>query len=402
MKPQTAVEYKVLGYPDVMKEIERIGPAISQNAEKEIQQRRLSPETMRSLRESGMFRLFMPGSLGGLELDPVSVAKIVEEIARYNTAAAWSLMVVNTGLWWGARIPDEAIDTLYRDNADCFQAGSFYPPMMAMEVNGGYQVNGRCALVSNIHEAQWIFVSALVSENGQVKMVNGMPEVIGVVMHAGDCLIKDTWYTIGMQATDSNDVVAENVFVPSHLSFPLRPGFQPNRYYQSALYRYPAIGASIGSLIAPIALAVARNAIEELKQIAAKKISFGARLALRERSTIQRKLGMAEAMVQSAHAYLYHELDACWDKIIKGQTITVEEKANMMLAVTHVNQSCSQAVDIIYSAAGTTGIYTSSKLSRLFADAQVIRQHGFSNDSRYETAAQLHFGLEPDLPVVLF
>jgi len=56
----------------------------------------------------------------------------------------------------------------------------------------------------------------------------------------------------------------------------------------------------------------------------------------------------------------------------------------------------------MYSAAGTSGIYTKNKLANCFADAQVIRQHGFANDSRYETAAQVYLGLPADLPVVAF
>jgi hypothetical protein len=56
----------------------------------------------------------------------------------------------------------------------------------------------------------------------------------------------------------------------------------------------------------------------------------------------------------------------------------------------------------MYSAAGTSGIYTKNKMANYFADAQVIRQHGFANDSRYETAAQVYLGLPPDLPVVAF
>jgi len=85
-----------------------------------------------------------------------------------------------------------------------------------------------------------------------------------------------------------------------------------------------------------------------------------------------------------------------------GERLTLEERAEMLLAVTHTNQTCVQAVDMMYSATGTTGIYTKNKLAHYFTDAQVIRQHGFSNESRYETAAQIYFGLQPDLPVIMF
>jgi hypothetical protein len=61
-----------------------------------------------------------------------------------------------------------------------------------------------------------------------------------------------------------------------------------------------------------------------------------------------------------------------------------------------------KAVDMMYSAAGTTGMHHSNKRSHYFTDAQVVRRHGFVNESRYETAAQIFFGLPPDLPVVGF
>ena len=85
-----------------------------------------------------------------------------------------------------------------------------------------------------------------------------------------------------------------------------------------------------------------------------------------------------------------------------GEQLSLEDKAGLLLAATHTNQSCFQAVDMMYSAAGTSGIYTKNKLAHYFTDAQVIRQHGFANDSRYETAAQVYLGLQPDLPVLPF
>ena len=80
----------------------------------------------------------------------------------------------------------------------------------------------------------------------------------------------------------------------------------------------------------------------------------------------------------------------------------MEEKAGLLLAAAHTNQSCVEAIELMYTAAGTTGIYKKNKLSHYFTDAQVLRQHGFMNESRYETAAQIYFGLPPDLPIIAF
>lgn len=382
--------------------INEIGPILSQNIQEEENNRRLSAPVINVLKESGLLKLYLPKSQGGSETDPLTVAKMVEAVASHNTAAGWTMMVANVSSWWFSRMPAKGIEEIYKSGPDTLIAGAFHPPMMATPVEGGYRINGRSPLTSNVHEAKWLFVTALVMENGQMKINNGIPEVIGATMNAGQCEIIDTWHTLGMKASDSNDISANNVFVPDHMFFPLAPVFEPNEYYSGSLYKFPAIGASIAALIAPVALAVARNAIEELKELAAKKTSFGSMVSLRERGVVQRKLGMAEALVSSSRAYLHNTIGTMWEKTLSGEALSIEDKAGLLLAATHTNQSCMQAVDMMYSAAGTTGIYTKNKLSHYFSDTQVIRQHGFANDSRYETAAQVYFGLQPDLPVLVF
>lgn len=375
---------------------------ISQNIAEEENNRRLSSDTFNALREAGFLKLYLPKSLGGLELDPVTVAKLVEQVAMHNTAAGWCMMVANTSAWWGSRTSEKGINEIYKEGPDVVIAGAFHPPMKVNPVEGGYIFNGRSPLASNAHEADWIFLTAFVMDGDNIRMNENIPEIVGVLLRRDDCQIIDTWYTLGMKATDSNDIAATNVFVPNYRCFPLIPDFQPNSYYTGPLYRFSAIGASIASLIAPVPLAIAQNAIKELRAIADKKTPLGSMMPIRERGAVQRKLGMAEAMVQSSRAFLYQTLSEKWNKALAGESLTLQDKAALLLAATHTNQSCLQAVDMMYSAAGSTAIYTRNKLEHYFADAQVVRQHGFANESRYETAAQVLLGLQPDLPVLAF
>ena len=138
-----------------------IGPFISQYIDEEENNRRLSKPVLNALREAGFHKLFLPKSLGGLEADPLTTAKLVEEVARHNTAAGWSMMVANVSTWWCSRLPEKGIEEIYKNGPDTFIAGAFHPPMMATPVEGGYRINGRSPLTSNVHEAQWIFVTAL-------------------------------------------------------------------------------------------------------------------------------------------------------------------------------------------------------------------------------------------------
>jgi alkylation response protein AidB-like acyl-CoA dehydrogenase len=380
--------------------VDRIAPILSQHVTEEEENGRLSPPVVNALRATGLFKLFLPKSLGGSEIDPLTMAKLVEEVGRHNTAAGWSLMVTNTTLLMLSRIPEEGIEEMFGNNPDAFVAGTVHPPMMATRTEGGYLINGRNPLVSNVHEANWIMVLALVMEEGQPKMVDGHPVILAVYMDAKDCNIVNTWNVIGMHATDSNDVEAINVFVPDHRLCLVMPEFNPGRHFSGPLYKVPAACGNVACLLPTVTLAVARNAINELKTLAARKTPLGSMVPIRERGVMQRKLGQAESLVQSSRAYLHQKIDQCWQKILAGQTISLEEKAGLLLAATYTNQSCVQAVELMYTAAGSNGVYLKNKLAHHLADAQVLRQHGFMTESRYETAGQVYFGLQPDLPII--
>src|SRR6185503_8320718 len=114
----------------------------------------------------------------------VTVARVIEEVARHNTAAGWSLMVANTCPIMLSKLSDEGINAIYGNNPDAFVAGSVHPPMSATPVKGGYAITGRNPLFSNVHEAQWLLVLAFVMEDGKMKMHDGHPEMIAAAMKA--------------------------------------------------------------------------------------------------------------------------------------------------------------------------------------------------------------------------
>src|SRR5688572_24853192 len=208
---------------------------LGKNITEEEKNGRLSLPVVNALKEAGFYKLYLPKSLGGLEADPLAVAKVVEEVASHNTAAGWSLMVVNTTLNMAARLPEKGIDEIFVTDPDMFIAGSVHPPMMASRVEGGYLINGRNALVSNVHEANWIMALGLVIEGGKPKVIDNHPEIIVIYLKISDCNIIDTWNVLGMKATDSNDVEAKDVFVPDHRLFPLTNEVHPDHRFEGPL-----------------------------------------------------------------------------------------------------------------------------------------------------------------------
>ncbi|HET9466553.1 MAG TPA: acyl-CoA dehydrogenase family protein, partial [Gemmatimonadales bacterium] len=101
---------------ELLAAVRRLGPLIREHAAAAERERRLSRDVMQALAEAGLFRLLLPRSLGGLEVDPVTCSRIVEEVARYDSAAGWALQAGNEGGWWAARLPEEGSSEIYGNN----------------------------------------------------------------------------------------------------------------------------------------------------------------------------------------------------------------------------------------------------------------------------------------------
>jgi alkylation response protein AidB-like acyl-CoA dehydrogenase len=363
--------------------------------------RRLARPVVEALRSAGLLRLFTPRALGGREVDPVTFARVVEEVSSADSAAGWVFQAAGTGAWWTSRMALEGVTELYAGGPDLMMAASFSPPLRTEEVEAGYRVTGRGPLASTVHDSQWLLVSGLVHDGDQPRMTAMGPEIVSLVMRTSDVAIVDTWESLGMRGTDSNDIVADGVFVPRSRAFHFVPDSAPSAPFDGPLYRMPALAATF-TVIAPVALAIAAGAIRELRDVVSKKVPLGSMKTARDRGAVQAAVAEAEAIVRSARAFFYDTLATAWRRAAAGEPFSLEHKADLMLASTWATRSAARATDLMHRMGGTNGIYARSRLERHFRDAQTVRHHGFVSDSRLETVGQVYLGVEPEFPFVAF
>jgi alkylation response protein AidB-like acyl-CoA dehydrogenase len=377
-----------------------VGPVIAEHVAATERNRRVAPPVIAALRAAGLFRLFTPRALGGLEIDPVTFARVVEEVSTFDSAAGWALQV-NTGAWWTSRMSPDGVAELYADGPDLMMAASFAPPHRAEEVPGGYRITGRGPLASTIHDSSWALMSAIVFDGEQPRMTPAGPDFITVVMRTTEVEIVDTWNSLGMRGTDSNDIAANGVVVPESRVFRLEPDSLRSAPFDGPLYRMPALSATF-TIIAPVALAIARGAIGELRDIVTTKVPLGSMKTARDRGAVQSAVAEAEAMVRSARLFFYDALARAWQRAVARQPFTLEDKADLMLASTWAVRSAARSTDLMHRMGGTSGIYARNRLERHFRDAQTVRHHGFVSDSRLETVGQVYLQVPPEFPFVAF
>ena len=380
---------------DPVADAERIGPTLRVAAARADRDARLPADSIQMLRDAGFFGLYVPRTLGGLEVDPLTYARAQEELARHDAAAAWTLQAAGSSAWWCSRLPDETAAEIYADGPDQLLAVSFPVPMDAVRVDGGYRLSGRRGFASNVSDASWIWVTMI--DPGET--VDGAPVTRAAFFPATDATIVRTWDTVGMRGTDSNDVELDELFVPERRTFRIGIDHAPGARYDGPLYRAAAM-VLVASYLAPVALGVARDALDELVAVAQDKTPFASTTSLRERAVAQSKLGRAEGALRSARAFLHDRIGHGWDRALAGAELTLEEKAEVLLAAVQAVDASAVALNAAFSAAGTTAIRKTSRLERHLRDIVVLQQQGFVSESRFETVAQVQLGLPPDLGFV--
>jgi indole-3-acetate monooxygenase len=212
-------------------------PTIRQYADTTERERRLAHPVLLAMREAGLFRMFTPRTLGGLETDPVTVARIAEEVASFDSAAAWALQAGNTGAWWAGHLSEKGIAVLFADGPDLLLAASFSPPHRAESVPGGYRFTGRGPLASTIHDSPWVMMTGIVFDGDEPRTTSFGPMIVALMLRTSEVQIIDTWVSLGMRGTDSNDVSVDGVFVPEARSFVVAPVYEPGPHFTGPLYR---------------------------------------------------------------------------------------------------------------------------------------------------------------------
>ena len=94
-------------------------------------------------------------------------------------------------------------------------------------------------------------------------------------------------------------------------------------------------------------------------------------------------------------------MNDAWQCALRNETPDRNARAALYLAGTHTVQACAEVVRLVAEAAGSSVIYTTSPLERIVRDMEVLRHHGFTNEQRFGSVAQVLWDAPLDYPVLL-
>ena len=341
-------------------------------------ERQIPQDVIDAMVDQRLFRLLVPRSVGGLEIDYLDYLAVVQAIATADGSTAWCFNQNNILGTMASLMPEALAQEIWSDSRSVLCNG---PPQHSTftEVDGGYSVSGRWNFSSGSRHATWAVGLERIAD----------PTALTVIIPKGEFTFIDTWQVNGLRGTGSFSFEAKNVFVPDSRVFVEAKTSRED----GPLYLIPR-SLFFGSGFGMVALGVARSALDAAIEIATRKKPQEQTL-LRDQPAIQRIIGQAEATWGAADAFLREKAAKLWQKALDDHELPLEHRMELRLASTHAIRQGAQVTDLAYSVFGSSAIFESSPIQRKFQDAHAITQQIQGRIEHYDSAGQYYLGFEP-------
>ena len=399
--PTASVSFAGTSYLEMLDRARALVPTFAARAAACEALRRLPDETERDLHDSGLFRMVQPARVGGADLDVGILVDTCAAIARVCPSTAWNLGNLASHHWMLGYYPPEAQDEIWSISRDTLIATSLaFPAGRGRKVDGGYEVSGRWPLSSGVDNSDWNMLAFMVRERDDGPPVDQRFALI----HRSQYEIIDNWHAVGLAGTGSKDVATKNLFVPEHRTLTAwafngksHPGSALN---PSPLFRLPllALGPYV---LSGVMLGCAQGAYETVVGAARKRNATTTGQPVGASQTIQIKVAEASARIDAAELMMGNVCKQAMEVARAGRDPLHEDKLRYRRDAFFSVRLCLEAVDILMGVAGSSGLYLSGSMQRLFRDAHAANAHVmFSTDVQGALFGQHALGMAGPPPLL--
>jgi len=315
-------------------------------------------ENYERLKAEGLIAAAVPAELGGAGAEVGEMADVVRRLAHGcgSTALAFSMhthqVVIPAWRWRHQPPAAPKVEPLLRmvaeKNIVLLSSGGgdwIGGSGRAEKVEGGWRIHARKAFVSGAPAGSLLMTSAVAGE-----------EVLhfGVPMGAGEVTRLDTWHTLGMRGTGSEDVQVDGFFLPDE---------------KVALTRAQGEWHPVFQIIATFAFPIIYGAYLGLAE-SARDIALGLARSRKGEARQPRLVGEMETTLRAAQLAHRHMVS-----VAEENKPSAESVSEVMLGRQLVEQNAIRTVELAMEVAAGQGFYRAAGLERRFRDVQGARYH---------------------------
>ncbi len=289
---------------DLIRGAKNVGKIAESEAQVADHNKTVSEDVVEAIKAAKLSKLLLPKQYGEPQVDLKGYARIIRTVGSYNISAAWLTYLYSIHNMLVAHLPKKGKEEVI--NQGGLIADIFAPVGKAEKDGDGFRITGTYSFVSGVLYSDWVALAL------KMKLDDSeVPELCMLMMPTSEVEIVKNWDTLGLRGTGSNQVVADNVYVPKHrlirLSEADRTGKPPEEYDEDyPLYDVPLFSTfSIGFPM--VALGGAERLLEEFKKRTEKRVRLGGN----EASDSRHQGVLADLTI------MYYEAEGLLDKYIQ-------------------------------------------------------------------------------------
>jgi len=381
-------------YAMMVARAEGLLPKLRERASRTEELRRLPPETERDLHDAGLFRIVQPKRVGGSELDYVALIDCADALGQADASVAWNFANLASHHWMLGMFDRQAQNAVWDKDVNALIASSFiFPAGRARKADGGYVLNGHWAFSSGVESSDWNMLAGVVASEDDADGI----EYRIFLLNRSEYKISDTWNATGLCGTGSNDVRVTDAFVAEKMTVAvsdLTGGPTPGSIVNpGALYALPVFSL-FPYVLSGVGLGNAQACLNDYVEFARHRASTYNRAKLSDLQTTQIKIAEASAKIDAARLVMRTNcIDAMADAR-RGHVPDLAGKTRLRRDGAFSVNLCTEAVSLLFAAAGARSLFTSGALQRQFRDAHAVNSHlAFNFDAAGTNYGRVALGL---------
>jgi alkylation response protein AidB-like acyl-CoA dehydrogenase len=353
---------------------------------------RFFQEDFDELKAAGYLKMAVPRELGGLGM---SLAEVCQEQRRLAYRAPATALAVNMHLYWTGvaadmrRMGDSSLEWLLREAAagEVFAAGHgeagndlplFLSTARVEKVDGGYKYSGHKMFGSLTPVWTRLGVHGLYAGPDGPQIVHAfMPrDTTGYT-------IKDTWDTLGMRATKSDDTILDGAFVPDKYIARVLPAGAADLFVLSVF-------AWAEPTFANIYYGLAKRAMDLAVEGVKKRTSLAVTRSMAYHPEIQHCIAEMALELEAIGPHI--------DQVARDWSEGVDHGGlwpmKLVAAKHHSVEGAKKVVDLALTTSGGSGMFKRNELERLYRDVRCGGFHPANSPLVHEIVGKTMLGID--------
>ena len=354
---------------------------------------RFFTEDFEELRAAGYLKIAIPKELGG---HGMSLADVCREQRRLAYRAPATALATNMHLYWTGvaadmrKMGDASLEWILREAAagEVFAAGHgeagndlplFLSTAKAERADGGYKFWGHKTFSSLTPVWTRLGLHAMnAADPGGPKIVHAF-----LPRDAKGYTIKETWDTLGMRATRSDDTLLEGAFIPDKYVSRVVPAGTADLFVLSVFgWAEPTFGS--------IYLGLAERARDIAAAGVKKRTSLALTRSMAYHPEVQRCFSEMQLALEAAAAQV--------DRVAQDWSTGVDHGAQwpmkLVAAKHNAVEAAKKVVDLAMAVSGGGGMFKSNELERLYRDARCGGFHPANSLLVHEIVGKTVLGID--------